>query len=63
VCLLVHIVNVERFVIGPKLVDLIWRDIVGSHSNTWGNNECTTSEPMRMLHGDCILMTPTSICV
>jgi len=46
-----------------KLVDLIGREIIDSHSDAWGNQVHTTSQPMRMLHGDSILMTPTSIYV
>ena len=49
--------------IEPKLVDLIGREIVDSHCNAWGNKVDTSSQPKRMLRGDCILMIPTSIYV
>ena len=37
VCIVLHILCIEHFVIGPKLVDLIGREIVDSHSDAWCN--------------------------
>jgi len=49
-----HISCIEFFVIRPKLVYLIWREILDMDSDAWYNKVCTTSQPMRMLRGDCI---------
>jgi hypothetical protein len=56
-----HVEN--TLLLDQNFVDLIRKEIVDLDSNTWCNQVDTTSQPMRMLRGDSILMTPTSLYV
>jgi len=56
-----HVEN--TLLLDQNFVDLIRKEIVDLDSNTSCNQIHTTSQPMRMLRGDSILMTPTSLYV
>jgi hypothetical protein len=63
VCIFMHIACRDTLLLDQNFVDLIRKEIVDLDSNTWCNQVDTTSQPMRMLRGDSILMTPTSLYV